>query len=77
METAGYISLSGEMSNGSFSGVIMPGDAIVLEESKETVLIPYKTILIFGCPLRCIVLPNDLFVKVVHWLLKLVEMPLL
>jgi hypothetical protein len=39
METAGYISLSGEMSNGSFNGIIMPGDAIVLKESEETVLI--------------------------------------
>jgi hypothetical protein len=40
METARDIPLSGEMSNGSFSGVITPGDAIVLQESKETVLIP-------------------------------------
>jgi hypothetical protein len=29
-----------EMANGSFRGVIMPGYAIVLEESKEAVLIP-------------------------------------
>jgi hypothetical protein len=55
----------------------MPRDTIMVEEGEETVVIPEKALLIFDGDFRSITLLNDLVVKGVHWLPKLVEMALL
>ena len=49
----------------------------MVEEGEETIVIPEKALLIFDGDFRGITLLNDLVVKGVHGLLKLVEMALL